>query len=358
MQIQENITLAPYTTFHIGGPAKFFCSVQTVEELRQALEWAQSKHELVLVLGGGSNMLINDRGFNGLVIHIQLPGLRIISENETVVHLGIGAGEIWDKVVAYAVDHGWWGIENLSHIPGSAGAIAVQNVGAYGQEASQVLDSVNVFDRQDNQVKQLTVADCRLTYRHSIFNTTEKGRYVIISVVIKLFKQGQPNLSYGDVKKYFDELHIANPTQAQVRQAIIEIRNTKFPFPDRPEHGNAGSFFRGRHLSTEEFEQLRQRLHTQFGDAALQRLDAMTDRLRIPQGYKLPYGFLLELCGVKGLRQGDAIINPQHPVIIINSTGRAKAQDVLDLANQVVALVKQKTGLELEFEPVIISYES
>ncbi len=356
LDIQENIQLAPYTTFYIGGPARFFAVAQNEKDITVALTWAKQHGQEVFILGGGSNVLISDEGFPGLVIQIKPLCLKVINEDVTEAELEIGAGEIWDKVVEFTVKNDFWGIENLSHIPGFSGAFVVQNVGAYGQEASKVVKHVTVLNRESLQIERINATDCQFTYRHSSFNTAQKNRYVILSANIMLSKVPKPDLTYGDVKEYFAIRKLENPSQQQIRQAIIEIRNKKFLFPDKPERGNTGSFFRGKILNDIEFTGLGKMVNEKFGNKALQRLETMTDRLKVPQGFKTPTAFVLELCEVKGLHAGGAKINETQPAIVVNSTGKATANDVIALARQVLKEVKEKTGISLELEPELVGF--
>lgn len=356
MNFQENVKLAPFTTFNIGGPAKYFCTVNSEADLKEALSFAQANNLKMLFLGGGSNVLISDFGFNGLVVKVDTKGIEKIAEDESIVEYKVGAGENWDNFVEQCVKNNLWGIENLSHIPGLVGGIAVQNVGAYGQEASEVVKTVEVFDTQDNQIKILNNEECRFTYRHSIFNTGHKDRYVILYINFVLQKKPVPNLSYGDVKKYFSEKNILSPSLQEIRNAIIEIRNTKFPFPDSPEKGNAGSFFRGPILNKESFGELVNKVKNNFGEDAAEKLLAMADRLQVPQGYKTPAAFLIQICELKAESVGGARINPTQPAIILNSSGNATATEVMQLFEKVKSEVQKKTGVTLENEPEFIGF--
>ncbi|MEZ4180472.1 MAG: UDP-N-acetylmuramate dehydrogenase [Candidatus Doudnabacteria bacterium] len=249
MEVLENIELKPYTSFFIGGPAERLLFAQSDEEIIAGLELAEQNSWPVTILGGGSNMVVNDQGVSGLVIRIETIGLDIVKENNDYVILNIASGEVWDDVVRFTVEQNWWGIENLSHIPGFSGALVVQNVGAYGQEAAQVVEKVKCFDRQTHQILELDNSDCEFGYRRSIFNSSAKDRYVILQTQIKLSKNPQPNLDYKDLAIKFLNQETNNVSIEKIRNAIIEIRNNKFPFPDQPSSGNAGSFFRGPILS-------------------------------------------------------------------------------------------------------------
>jgi len=361
--ILENTLLAPYTTFKIGGTARWFCECENVEELRDALDIAIDNKKPVFVLGDGSNVLVSDNGFDGVVIRPIMKGIEWREDGDYVI-AKVAAGENWDEFVAQTVNKGLWGIENLSHIPGSVGAVAVQNVGAYGQEVSSVIQRVEVFSIVDfkypipsdieNEVGYFENDECKFSYRKSIFNTINKNDYIILSVVFKLSKLPKPNLEYGDVNKYFIERNLPNPTQAQIRQAIIEIRDKKFPYPTVAVNGNAGSFFRGPVLNIEQLAHIKDVVYKKFGEAAVEKLLAMENKLKVAQGYKTPTAFLMELCGLKGYQIGGAKINEPQPAIVLNATGTATAKDVLYLKNYVINCVKDMFEVELEVEPEFV----
>ncbi len=379
MQIRENILLAPYTTFKIGGPAKFFCEVKDQFDALTAFEFAREKNLAVFLLGGGSNVVISDEGFKGLVIRVVNNGIEVIENNNQSLLLRVASGENWDGVVEFAVKNNWWGVENLSHIPGSTGAIAVQNVGAYGQEAKNLIESVTVFDTQTHQILNLANADCNFAYRSSIFNTTEKGRYIIFFITFKLSKIPKPILSYRDLFQRFavqpsspgpsvtssgssDEERIKvrsnatdYPSLDNIRKAIIEIRDKKFPFPTEAKKGNAGSFFKNPILSMAEYEQLEATVAIDFGDEALERLRAKLISQGVDQ-IKIPSAFLIELCGLKSLNNGGAAINANQPLVIINKTGTATAKEVLELAKTVKETVLAKLQVNIHIEPELIGF--
>lgn len=356
MTIEQNVLLGPLTTFHIGGPARYLARVSTVAEITEAFAYAQEAGLPVFVLGGGSNVLVSDNGFNGLVMMPDMRGVTVINEDDKQVVLRVASGEIWDDVVKYAVARGLWGIENLSYLPGKAGALAVQNVGAYGQEASQVIDLVEVFDTDDKGLKILPHDDCMFSYRASRFNQEDERRFIILSTVLKLSKIASPNLSYGDLQKYFNDSKL-EPTLINIREAIISIRENKYPYPKEPVNGSAGSFFKGPLLTDEEFSNLIENIRQAFGDETANRLDAMRDRLKVPQGFKTPGAFLLDICGLKGMQMGGAKINEKQPAVILNATGTATSSDVIGLFEQARKIVFDKTGVMLESEPELVGFE-
>lgn len=344
--------LAPYTTFKIGGPAAYFCVVNDQFDALEAYEFAGEHKLKTFVLGGGSNILVSDKGFNGLVIKVINKGIEVTSQDKNQVTLKAASGEVWDEAVKFAAKNNWWGIENLSHIPGSTGAIAVQNVGAYGQEASNVIESVTVFDKQTHAINSLSAAECGFEYRRSIFNTGKKGKYIIFDITFKLEKQGKPNLSYRDLAAKFEG---KAPSIQEIRQAVIEIRDKKFPFPTHAKKGNAGSFFKNPILDKTSYDNLKQSIKENFSDEKADELEKK--RFIEKNQIKLPAAFLMEICELKNLASGGAAINPSQPLVIVNQTGRATARDVLSLANRVKEAVASKTGIELEFEPELIGFE-
>lgn len=356
MHIQQNIPLAPYTTFNIGGSAEYFVVVKNTDELQEALEFAKEKSLNVFVLGGGSNILISDAGIKGLVIHIEFRGISIVNETSDELVLDVAAGENWDKIVELAASKKWQGIENLSHIPGSMGGVPVQNVGAYGQEASQVVLEVTTFNIEKRIVEKFTNAECKFGYRSSIFNRERRGEFVILTTNIVLKKNGQVNLSYGDVKKYFEDRKIENPSLLQIRQAITEIRDTKFPFPEQGKNGSAGSFFNAPSIPVEEFESMVESVTNNFGEQAKDKIENMRDRLVVPQGMKVPFGFLIEICGLKGYAVGGASVCQTHAGVIVNILGTATSADVLCVFQYARSTVFQKTGVTLKNEPELVGF--
>jgi len=355
IQFQNNIPLAPLTTFKIGGPAKTQVEISDPNEISEAIEYAKKNSLKTLVLGGGSNMLISDNGFDGLVILMKILGIKIISSDQDTVLVQAYSGEIWDDVVSFAVKQNLWGIENLSHIPGKTGALAVQNVGAYSQEASRVIESVEVFDSSTNAIRTFKNDECRFSYRHSIFNSEQKGRYVIISITLSLCKTPQPNVGYVDLKNFFSERKIDNPTLPQIREAITSIRDKKYPFPISSVGGNAGSFFKNVVLNQEEYAALEENIAHNFSPEILNKLKALKDKFPQESGIKIPSAFLIEICELKGKLIGGAKINENQPLVILNS-GIATANDVLTLFKTVRQTVYSKTGVILTIEPELVGF--
>jgi UDP-N-acetylmuramate dehydrogenase len=357
LAILSNESLKPHTTFKIGGPARFFLAVEGPDQLRAALAFGRQEEAPVMVLGGGSNVLISDRGFDGLVVHPASEGIEEIATEGERVRLEINAGEPWDRAVEYTVSRGWWGIENLSHIPGQSGAALVQNIGAYGQQLSDTVQSAEVFELSSGQVKKLSAPECGLGYRRSIFNSSRKGEFFILTLELKLQKDRNPNLSYRDVKAWFEESGSHAPAQSEIRAAIIAIRDRKFPYPSEERGGNAGSFFKNATLTAAEYQSLEARLASRFGPGALSRLQEHGRPSRNEESMGVPAAFLIDICGLKGFRSGRAQVNPTQPLVIVN-LGGATAEDVMQVAKKVRGTVYRETGLKLDLEPELVGFSS
>jgi UDP-N-acetylmuramate dehydrogenase len=355
MEITKDQALKPHTTFKIGGPAKYFARVETPDELREALAFRKAHNLNFFVLGGGSNILVSDRGFDGLIIHPVNKGITAIEEDAREIALRIQAAETWDDAVGFAVEHQWWGIENLSHIPGQAGAALVQNIGAYGAQLSGVFQSAEVMEVATGEIRILDREACRLGYRSSIFNTTDKGRFIILSLRVRLAKLGQPNLQYPDVCAYFEQRGVTSPSLGEIRQAITAIRDAKFPFPREEKGGNAGSFFKNLLLTEAEYLRLEDQIQRNLTHELAAKLRALVRKSQTAEGIKIPAAFLIDACGLRGYRIGGALVNPTQPLVLLNQGG-ATARDVLSLACHVRRAVYEKTGVAIELEPELVGF--
>jgi UDP-N-acetylmuramate dehydrogenase len=347
--------LKPFTTFKIGGPARYFAGVASHDEFRAALAFVCREGLRLFVLGGGSNILVSDRGFDGLVIHPQGKGVALEHENEIQVGLRIQAAETWDDVVALAVTRGWHGIENLSHIPGQAGAALVQNIGAYGQQISDVFESAEVVEAATGNVRTVGAEDCEFGYRRSVFNTTRKGQLIILSLSLCLRKDGQPNLSYPDVGAYFADRKDSEPSLEEVRRAIITIRDRKFPFPREERGGNAGSFFKNLSLTPAEYERLHRNMQRSFSRTEVARLEEIRHRFLAQDQIKIPSAFLIDICGLKRASVGGAQVNEAQPLVILNQGG-ATAREVMELAQEIRRTVFARAGIAPTLEPELVGF--
>lgn len=335
------IPLAPLTTLGIGGAARFFVEAESEDELIAAIQFAEERGLPVFILGGGSNVLVSDEGFPGLVVRVAIHGIEW-SEQVTV-----GAGENWDNFVRQCVERNLAGVECLSGIPGLVGGTPVQNVGAYGQEVSETITRVRAFDRQQKQIVELRNAECGFSYRTSIFNSTERNRYVVLAVSFALKTNGEPALRYPDVKNYFAGRN-DQPSLAEIRQAIIEIRSRKgmVIVPDDPDCRSAGSFFKNAILSAEAFVKLEATAHER--PPSFPAADGKV---------KVPAAWLIEHAGFqRGYAKGRAGISSKHTLAIINR-GSATASEVWALVNEIQERVAEKFGVWLMPEPIFVGFK-
>ncbi len=335
MLIERNKLLAPLTTFRIGGRAKFFVEAKSIDDVRDAVQFAKKNDLRIFILGGGSNVLISDKGFDGLVIKISMKGLKF-SDTEDSVILSTGAGEIWDDVVGKAVRRNLGGIENLSLIPGTAGAALYQNIGAYGVELKDSFENANVLDIKSGKIKMLLKKDCELGYRDSVFQHKEGKKYVILSVRLRLSKEPKPNIYYPDLIKYFENKKLSI---AEVRKAVIKIRRAKLVYPD--ELGTAGSFFKNPTVPISSFKVL----ISEYPDIRGRDLGNGLVKLSAAQ--------LIEKAGWKGHRSGNVGVSDKHALVLV-SYNRGKAVEIVQLSDKISKDIKTKFRVALEPEVRII----
>jgi UDP-N-acetylmuramate dehydrogenase len=351
MLLREKLPLAPLTTFQIGGPARFFADAASLTDVQEAVRVAESRNLPLLVLGGGSNLLISDAGWPGLGLRIAIPGIDRAADQDGKAIFNVGAGEAWDDFVAHVVAQNCAGVECLSGIPGSVGGTPVQNVGAYGQEVSQTIDSVQVFDLQHNEVRELCAEACGFAYRSSIFNTTERGRFIILRVTYALAPGGSPYLGYADLKRHV-ESGPSDPNLAQVRQAVRQIRARKgmLIVEGDPDCRSAGSFFKNPVLSEEQHEALNKRAEAKGV--------TVPSYPALEKNRKVSAAWLVEHSGFsRGYVLGHAGISSKHALAIVNRGG-ATAAEILALKNQIQQRVFETWGVSLEPEPVFVGLSS
>jgi UDP-N-acetylmuramate dehydrogenase len=351
MFLLENIPLAPLTTLKIGGPAKYFVEATNVGDVQEAVTFARSRDLPLFVLGGGSNLLVADAGWPGLVLKVAIQGINQGSghdENGRIL-FHAGAGESWDKFVSHSVLARCAGVECLSGIPGSVGGTPVQNVGAYGQEVSETIASVQVLDLKDNQVRELCPEACEFSYRASIFNTTERGRFIVLRVTYALTPGGSPRITYADLKRHFEGRE-TSPNLAETREAVRHIRARKgmLIVPGDADCQSAGSFFKNPVLSAEQHEDLKQR--------AAARGFTVPNYPALETRKKVSAAWLVEHSGfAKGFGFGRVGISTKHALAIVNRGG-ASAADVLALKDQIQHRVEEIWGVHLEPEPVMVGF--
>jgi UDP-N-acetylmuramate dehydrogenase len=348
MLLQEHVPLAPLTTFLIGGPARFFVEAKSVGEVQEAVTFANTKELPLFVLGGGSNLVVADAGWPGLVLKIAIPGIdRHPGDHDGKTIFDVGAGEPWDRFVSHAVAAHCAGVECLSGIPGSVGATPVQNVGAYGQEVSDTIDSVEALDLKDGQVRELCNEACGFSYRSSIFNTSERGRFIILRVTYALTPGGEPHLEYADLKRHFEGRETP-PNLAETREAVRHIRARKgmLIVEGDPDSRSAGSFFKNPVLSAQQHEDLKKR-------AAAKNL-TIPSYPALDRNRKISAAWLVEHSGFsRGYGVGHVGISTKHALAIVNRGG-GSAAEVLAMKDQIQQRVEELWGVRLEPEPVFV----
>jgi UDP-N-acetylmuramate dehydrogenase len=348
MKIQEQVALAPFTTFGIGGPARWFIEAASEAEIVDAVSWARERSLPLFVLGGGSNLLISDRGFAGLVLRVALRGVTFEEDSGSRVYR-IAAGEGWDGFVEGAVQDGCAGVECMAGIPGTVGGTPVQNVGAYGQEVAETIERVRVLDLQTLGFREMAAAECGFAYRTSIFNSLERGRFLVTRVDYRLRPGGEPNLRYADLAKAF--LVGTQPGLIEVAAQVRRIRRVKgmLIVDGDADCRSAGSFFKNPIISAGQFAEL---------TAGLGVKSEMSPPT-YPSGegwVKLPAAWLIEHAGFsKGFAMGRAGISSRHTLALVN-LGGATAGDLLALKEAIVAGVEAKFEISLQMEPVLVGF--
>jgi len=337
--MQENFSLQPYNTFGVDAKARYFAEIHSIEELKEALNFSDSKTLPLLFLGGGSNILLT-KDFDGLAIKLSLKGIHedIITENHVLVTAK--AGENWHEFVMSCLNKNYGGLENLSLIPGNVGTSPMQNIGAYGTEIKDIFVSCTVLNLENLQLETFNLEQCKFGYRDSIFKQEGKGKYVILEVTFKLTRQNHSiKTEYGAIKSELENLGIENPTIQDISKAVINIRQSKLPDPK--EIGNAGSFFKNPTILLTQFEELQQKFENIQG---------------YPNGdfVKVPAGWLIEQCGWKGKQIGNVASHKLQSLVIVNATGSATGKEIFDFSTMIIDSVKEKFGIELEREVNII----
>ncbi len=349
MLLEENKVLAPFTTFGIGGPARWFAAAAREDDIAEAAAWAAERGVPLFLLGGGSNLLVADAGFDGLVLHVRLKGIERRPEAGSVLYQA-GGGEDWDGLVRRCVGDHCAGIECLAGIPGTVGGTPVQNVGAYGQEVASCIERVRVFDLTTSNFAEFTAIECGFAYRRSRFNTEDRGRYVVTRVDYRLTPAGAPTLRYADLQQEFAGR--ANPSLAEVADAVRRIRRSKgmLLIEGDEDCRSAGSFFKNPVVSLEQLSHVSSAAGKEAPHfpAGLGRAGS--------EHVKLSAAWLIERAGFKrGFSIGAASISSRHTLALINRGG-ATAAEILALADTVAAAVESMFGVRLEKEPVLLGF--
>ncbi len=333
MRVEEHKSLKNYNTFGINCNARYFVSVETINELKQAL--SEKPSEELFILGGGSNMLLTG-DMDAYVLHINLKGIEILKESETEVFVKAMAGENWHSFVQYCIAKDFGGLENLSLIPGNVGTAPIQNIGAYGVELKDTFESCNTVEIETLNEREFNKEECAFEYRNSIFKNEAKGKYIITSVTFKLSKKHhKTSVSYGDIQKNLAEKNIETPTIKDISEAVIAIRQSKLPDPKVL--GNSGSFFKNPVVDSETFQKFRRN----FPEAPFYEIS--------PTEFKIPAGWLIEKAGFKGQRFGDAGVHKNQALVLVNY-GNATGKEIWQLAMDIQKKVKEMTGIFIEPE--------
>ncbi|HXB90633.1 MAG TPA: UDP-N-acetylmuramate dehydrogenase [Puia sp.] len=333
--IIENASLKAYNTFGINATARYFSSFASVEELGELLGFARERRPLIL--GGGSNILL--RGdVDGLVLLNRMKGIDLIHEDEHHYYIKAGAGENWHEFVRCCLGRDWAGVENLSLIPGNVGAAPMQNIGAYGVEIKEVFHELEAWSLEDGKLYTFTLNDCQFGYRESIFKSRHKGRFVILSVTFRLNKVPEFHIGYGAIREELEKKGVHELSIQAISDAVIHIRQSKLPDP--AEIGNAGSFFKNPVVPDSQFAALRAAFPGIVGYPA-------------SSNTKLAAGWLIEQCGWKGFRKGDAGCHVRQALVLVNY-GNATGKEIYDLSEEILQSVKTKFGVTLEREVNLI----
>ena len=342
MIVQENISLKPYNTFGIDVMAKQFVSVNHLHELQKVLK----NEKNIFLLSGGSNLLLT-KNIDQLVVHINIKGIVIDQDNENEVFVTVNAGENWHDFVQWCLSKNFGGIENLSLIPGSVGTSPIQNIGAYGVEVKDVVTKVQALEIASGKKMNFSNEDCQFSYRNSIFKNQLKGKVVITSVSFKLSKKNhQINTSYGAIEQELKNNKITNPSIVDISKAVIKIRNSKLPDPNKI--GNSGSFFKNPVVSSKHF----QRLQKKHPSIPFYKQDHTTTNQK-DDFYKIPAGWLIETAGYKGKRYGDFGVHEKQALVLVNYNN-AHGNDIFNLAKKIQKSIFETFGIRLEIEVNVI----
>lgn len=337
MAILNNISLLPYNTMGIDVKARSFASFSDADELSQLME-VRGATMPTLILGGGSNILFT-KDYDGWVLKNEVKGMEVVAEDDHYVYVKAGAGENWHSFVEYCLHRNLAGVENLSLIPGNVGASPMQNIGAYGVEIKDVFQELEAFHLRDKKIQVFSLNDCDFGYRESVFKRRYRDQFVILSVTYRLHKTPQFNTSYGAIEQELEHMQVQQPTIQAISQAVINIRRSKLPDPK--EIGNTGSFFKNPSVPAAFFQELQGKFP---GIVGYTNADGTV---------KLAAGWLIEQCGWKGVRRGDAGCHARQALVLVNY-GHATGKEIYDLSEDILQSVKTKFGVELEREVNIV----
>lgn len=337
MDIHTNIPLKNYTTMKLGGPARFMADIRAASDIPELYKNTVAQGIPIAILGGGSNTIVHDEGFPGLVMRMRIPGIEVIAEDIYSTTLRAGAGVLWDDFVKYTVDHRLTGIEAMSAIPGTVGAAPVQNVGAYGQEVADTFVSLEAYDTTSDQFVTLTPEDCKFSYRNSIFRSTEAGRFIITNVTFTFSKNLPTPPFYDALQRYLDERSISTYTQQTIRDAVTAIRADKLPDPTITP--NTGSFFKNAIVEAWQLPDIQ----AEFPDVPHYDMGNGT--------FKVPTGWLIEQVGMKGALLNGMRVHDKNALVLINESATSYA-NLSEARNAIITAVRDKFRITIEQEPL------
>jgi UDP-N-acetylmuramate dehydrogenase len=338
MEIKSNYPLKSFNTFGLEARAAQYIEVNATSDVIELAKQGKFKDDKTLILGGGSNILLCD-DVDGLVIKNNIKFIQKVTQTENHISVKVGAGEVWHNLVLISLDNNWFGLENMSLIPGTVGAAPMQNIGAYGSEIKDVFESLEAVDRETGEVKIFTNEECQFGYRESIFKNVLKNKYFIVSVTLKLNLEAKLNTSYGAINTIIKEKGIQNPEPKDISDAVIHIRQSKLPDPSKI--GNSGSFFKNPEIPNLQFEELKKKFENIVG-------------YPLDNGKtKVPAGWLIENAGWKGFRDGDIGVHKNQALVLVNY-GSGKGKDIYDLALRIKASIFEKYDIEINPEVNII----
>lgn len=379
LNIEYNVPLAPLTTMGVGGSARYFVRVKREEDIQKVFNEKRFTNIPTLILGEGSNIIVSDDGFPGLVLKMEIQGICILEESDSNVKLVAGAGEPWDSFVEYTVQNRWWGIENMSLIPGTVGAIPVQNVSAYGQEAKTVISKVRAYDTQQERFVELKNDECKFSFRKSIFNTTAAGRYIIVAVDFILSKIKKPNLTRSEViyaierqrhQKAFSVSLIyhfisrlipgkmeVDYSQSEIREAIIVLRSSGKKLPPPNSAGNSGTFFCASVVPHDQLNPVLKKACKNVGLSLALKILWCRWKYSSNDGFKLSSRLLIKACGLEKLHRGSISLLPTNCAVLINYGDKASAKDILKLIHRIRTDVYLHTGVVVPVEPALVGFD-
>lgn len=338
--LEENKNLQALNTFGIAATARYFCCISSVDDLRELQQHTLYKTQPRLILGGGSNVLFCNN-FDGLVVQCKLKGIHTVRESEETITLEVASGEVWHRLVQHCVKNNWGGIENLSLIPGSAGAAPIQNIGAYGVEVKDVIESVTCIDLESGELRVFSNQQCKFGYRESVFKHEWKEKFFISSVTLTLTKKNHRiNTQYGAIADTLKQMNVSVPTIQSISDAVISIRKSKLPDPAMI--GNAGSFFKNPSIAFEHY------LSLQKNNPSIPNYPSVNQEVKVPAGW------LIEQCGWKGKKIGEVGVHAQQALVLVNY-GNGKGEEIFSLAQQIIESVKEKFNITLTPEVNIIA---